>query len=195
MASAIEAGARQGAPSKKGALLSIFLLAGCCAASVWMYLQTMSILDEHSAYRMPPSGPPDRVIQNEMNDIDKTSKEYSNLVRATASVMQTALLAEVSSKNPVGTEAALLASRLPASVAVELPPELEVDPPTVTVVAVMLAGKDRKDTIAMINILGEETGLVIKVGSKFSNGEATVTKIDEKGVTYRWMGKSYTAGI
>ena len=186
-----------GGKKRTGALLAILLLFACCAASFYVYMNTMRTIRDRDGGFLSGTSEPDVESLSEAKELETTGGEYANMGRATSMAMQTALLAEISGKYPVAQPAALIASIASGGagdgtdqpVVEDIPQEFEPDPPQVTVTAIMISGRDR---IAMLDILGEETGMVVRQGTKFSGGEARITKIDEKGVTFTWMGKSYT---
>ena len=99
--------------------------------------------------------------------------------------MQTALMAETQSRLPVDVPTTLVAEALVIPGTEEI--IIEPEPPSLTVVAVMITDTD---SAALINVDGEQDILVRK-GTKFSEGTATITKIDAKGVTFTWRKKSY----
>jgi hypothetical protein len=121
--------------------------------------------------------------------MDSTEKDMVSMRKASSSAMQTALLAEVSGRLPLAPTSRLVPP-IPVQPEIQLPQEvIEPDPPQVTVIAIMITDGE---AVAMIDVLGEEGGLIVRRGSSFSNGSAKITKIDTKGVTFTWMKKSYT---
>lgn len=184
--------ALQSLKKRKGQLLAIVLLFFCCAASFYFYMNTMKIISDGGAGAAGSAPPmPDVTTASESHEIETTGAEFASMGKATSLVIQTALLAEVSGKFPIALASAMEPPRLSGSLAesAETQIQLEPEPPQVTVVALLLTGKDR---IAMLDIMGEGSGLVMKQGSSFAGGSAKITKIDEKGVTFRWMKKNYT---
>lgn len=182
-------------------LLIILLLALFCAGSFYIYMNTMKVIEENENNLYGETPMPDVKSAEEAKELETTGEEFISMGKATSLAMQTALLAEISGRFPVATPSNLIPPVVSTvtdtggqSVAVEVeqPIVIEPDPPQVTVLAVMISGKDK---IAMIDVLGEDSGLVVKQGSKFSGGDARITKIDEKGVTFTWMKKSYTVAM
>ncbi|MDL2263028.1 hypothetical protein LJC31_00085 [Synergistaceae bacterium OttesenSCG-928-I11] len=189
-----------GGKKRTGALLAILILFACCAASFYVYMNTMQTMRDRNDGFLSEIPEPDTESLSEAKELETTGGEYVSMGRATSMVMQTALLAEISGKYPVAQPAALIPPVVETAegmtgdgaeepVLEDVPEEFEPDPPQLTVIAIMISGQDK---IAMVDILGEETGMVIRQGTKFSGGEARITKIDEKGVTFTWMGNSYT---
>ena len=167
----------------------ILLLLGCCGASIYFFMQSFDLIDSGGAdsFQAPPM--PDTTAVEEGKQLDGTTGELSIIGKATSLAMQTAELAENSGKYPLGT-----AESLAPPIVIPVSPDagdviIEPDPPQVTVIAIMITDKDK---IAMIDILGEGGGVIVRQGSKFAEGSARVTKIDAKGVTFTWMKKSYT---
>lgn len=189
-----------GGKKRTGALLAILILFLSCAASFFVYMNTIRAIRERDGGLLAETPEPDVESLAEAKELETTSDEYANMGRAVSMAMQTALLAELSGKYPVAPPAALIPSAADPSggtgggtsepASENIPQEFEPDPPQVTVTAIMISGPDR---IAMIDVPGEEMGMVVRPGAKFSGGAARITKIDEKGVTFTWMGKSYTA--
>lgn len=177
-------------------LFIILVLAACCAASGYIYQNTMRVLEERNEALVNTVALPDAASIKEAKELGETGREFVLVSRSYNSVMQTALLAEISGRFPVATPGALadyadeLMGKPEEDVYVPLDDELV--PPSVEVVAVMISGADR---IAMINVLGEDTSLVVRTGARFSSGTAQITKINEEGVTFTWMGKTYSVGL
>lgn len=169
------------------AIVLLFLL-GCCAASAYFFMISFGMIEKSDVGSFMPPPMADPKINEEGKELDGTTNDLSIMGKATSMAMQTALLAEISGKLPMAPAEALS----PAPAASAGPGEeviIEPDPPQVTVIAIMITDKDK---IAMIDVLGEDGGLIVRQGSKFSDGTARVTKIDAKGVTFTWMKKSYT---
>jgi hypothetical protein len=181
--------AQSGGKKRAGALLAILFLFACCASSVYVCVNVTRMVRERESGLMIVTQAPDLSGISEASELQTTSDEFTSMGRVTSMVTQTALLAEISGKNPVARPTELVPRIDYEATRVETPLALEPDPPLVTVIAIMISGQDK---IAMVNIMGEDTGLVIRQGTKFSGGEARITKIDEKGVTFTWKKKSYT---
>lgn len=188
----------KGGKNRTASLIIILLLLLLCAGSFYGYMLTMKMMDENESTLHADVPLPDMKSIEEAKELEKTADEYASMGTATTLAMQTALLAEISGRFPVGeaSELVVIAEAAEASeraaLGEEEPVVIEPDPPQVTVLAIMIAGQDR---IAMVDIFGEDTGLVVRQGTKFSEGDARITKIDEKGVTFTWMGKSYTVAM
>ncbi|MDR3332082.1 MAG: hypothetical protein LBT08_05585 [Synergistaceae bacterium] len=131
-------------------------------------------------------------IDNEIVDIGETESDVTGISRASTMVMQTALLAEVSGRYPVAPASVLAPPPPPTSISLPSVEVIEPDPPEVTVIAIMITDSDK---VAMVDVLGEVGGLIVRQGSSFAGGTAKVTKIDAKGVTFIWMKKSYTITV
>jgi hypothetical protein len=184
--------ARQQRPSEQRLkrLLFIVVLVACCAGSFYFYMTTLQLIEEsdntvQNLVNQP--SPPDQTLATETQEIDAAESGLSDITKATSMSMQTALLAEISGKYPMGTANRLGPSPGPA-VDGNVDVVIEPDPPMVTVVAILIKGDDK---IAMLDVAGEEGGLIVRQGSRFSSGTARVTKIDAKGVTFTWMNKSF----
>jgi type II secretory pathway component PulC len=184
--------AQSGRRRRTGALLAILFLFVCCASSFYVYMNVMRTVREKRGLTVATQTP-DLSSIAEASELQTTSDEFARMGMVTSSAMQTALLAEISAKNPVAQPAALI-SRATASRArlEKISQVTELAAPEVTVLAIMISEQDK---IATVNIRGEDTGLVVRHGTKFSGGEAQITKIDEKGVTFTWRGKSYTVAM
>lgn len=172
--------------------LVLLMLAGCCFGSFYLYRNTSRLVED--AYSSPPVSAAlgtDAQTETESKDVDETEQAVSSLGRASSQVMQSARLAEISGRQPFGTTSALVAVST-GSGAITSDVIEEPLPPNVTIVAIMIKGSER---VAMIDVDGEEGGLVVRQGSKFSGGEARITQINPEGVKYTWMRKSYEVGI
>lgn len=176
-------------------LLRILVLLGACCASGWIYMRVMEVDEQTNIDLIREVSAPNQDVVAEQDDLTAVTKRYRDLSSVVRMSTQSALLAETSSRHPIGKLAALMAAS-PAYAAggeggagEEMRQEYELDPPQIVVVAVMITNDSKT---AMINVLGEDTGLVVKVGSTFSGGTARITNISEGGVTFTWMKKSYT---
>lgn len=181
---------------RPGTILPLIFLLVCSGVSAWIYIKMMGIMSVRGSSTLRREPQVDREGIAEARDLETLGIEYVSMRQVTDMVVQTAMLAETSSREPV----ARLAASFPpetfqASVVIDsdIPQELELDPPMVELVAVMIVSPREK--IAMINVVGEESGAVVREGHTFSGGTAKITKIDEKSVTYRWMEKTITVSI
>jgi hypothetical protein len=147
-------------------------------------LQLLQSADDVLQVALMPQ-PPDPEAEVEKNEIVTAEEGLNNLSTASTRAMQTALLAETQNRFPLDIPATLGPSAQPDPVLGEI--VIEPDPPSLTVVAVMITDTD---SAALINVDGEQDILVRK-GTKFSEGTATITKIEAKGVTFTWRKKSY----
>jgi hypothetical protein len=129
--------------------------------------------------------PPDPTAEVEKNEIATAEEGLNNLSTSSTRAMQTALMAETQNRLPVDLPVTLVTTYSAGPIIDEIP--VEPEPPSLTVVAVMITDTD---SAALINVDGEQDILVRK-GTKFSEGTATITKIDSKGVTFTWRRKNY----
>jgi hypothetical protein len=164
----------------------MLLLVCCCGAGyfTWSTLQLIQDADDVLQTVSMPQ-PPDPTAEAEKNEITTAEEGLNNLSTSSTRAMQTALLAETQSKLPLDLPVTLIAT-VPVP---NYPDEIviEPEPPSLTVVAVMITDTD---SAALVTVDGEQDILVRK-GTKFSEGTATITKIDAKGVTFTWRRKSY----
>lgn len=172
-------------------LMILLLLGACCFASFYLYKGTTKLVQtDHSS---PPTVLPDTSIRSESQEVQETENAVSSLGKASSQVMQSAMLAEISGRQPFGTANLLVASQSASALSLAGGDyEEEPQPPAVSVVAVMIKGAEK---VAMIDIEGEDGGLVVREGSKFSEGSAKITKINPEGVRFTWMKKSYEVAI
>ena len=167
-------------------IVLILILFVACAASVYFFISTRSLIEE-----MEMSGGEEVVVPEDdklqADELAKAGEQIQTVDTTSSLALQLARHAEISGKFPVGPQIALFSDR---PIDVGIPSDyIEPDPPQVSVIGIMITEKGR---IAMLNILGEDDAKVVRVGTKFADGAARVTKIDEKGVTYTWLRKSYT---
>jgi len=180
-----QAAQRGGEPSTKK-LLRIIVMIVCCGGAGYFFWTTTQII-ETNQYALEESArpqPPDPVAEAEKNEIASAEEGLSNLSKSSTQAMRVALLAEVQNKFPIDLPSSIVVTGpvITGTTEVVIP-----DPPTVTVVAVMITDNDK---VALVNVDGEE-GVLVRVNTKFSEGKARITKIDAKGVTFTWMRKSY----
>ena len=181
------------ADKRKRQLLLILILIICCALSFYFFKNTMALVDDQMFVDQEITEP-NIELATETKDIQETADNLTSITRASGMAMQTALLAEVSGKYPVAPTTLLMPPVIDTpsgpQIVEEIP--LEPEPPLVTVLAVMITDSDK---VAMLDVAGEDGGLIVRQGSSFSNGTAKVTKIDSKGVTFTWMKKNYQVSI
>jgi hypothetical protein len=133
--------------------------------------------------------PPDPATEGEKNDIATAEEGLHNLSTSSMRAMQTALMAETQGRLPLDLPVTLVVTTPVFVEPGEIP--VEPEPPSLTVVAVMITDTD---SAALVSVDGEQDILVRK-GTKFSEGTATITKIDAKGVTFTWRKKSYQSTL
>jgi hypothetical protein len=188
-ASPTRKGSQRSGKNRLKQIVIVLILLACCAASVYFFRETMTLLSQDESFIDDSVKPPDPEVVKEVAEMDSTEKDTVSIKKALSLAMQTALLAEVSGRLPIAPTSKLV-PQIPQP-EIQLPTEvvIEPDPPQVTVIAIMIT---EGEAVAMIDVLGEEGGLIVRRGSSFSNGSAKITKIDTKGVTFTWMKKSYT---
>lgn len=174
-------------------LLLILVLLMCCVASGYLFKATLKIMGERDNIVPDIAAVPDVATTAESKEVQDTEASMRLLGRANNDIMQTANFAQQAGNFPMAPVTAL--NRVfpaPLISANPLDEPEEPDPPKVSVLAVMIKDKDR---VAMVDVEGEYGGLIVRVGSTFSDGAVKITKIDSKGVTFTWMKKSYTVAM
>ncbi|WP_281746373.1 hypothetical protein [Thermanaerovibrio acidaminovorans] len=112
------------------------------------------------------------------------------------SSLETAQLASASAGNPFRRPAAaievppMVPSIGPDGVPVAPPPE--VQPPMVTVRAVMILGSK---AAAVADIEGDGQAVILRVGSSFDGGRGKVLNISTSGLRFRWRERVYDAAF
>lgn len=196
----------------KKQLLMIVVFFICSALSLFLFTKVLAIIEENSIIAPVPVVAVDGEATKELDQVRQMHESVGSIKRITGSVMQTALLAESSGVLPVASEATLdqIAAQTTVEAPVDVPsdlPKVEPIPPSVTVTAIMIVGKEQ---VAMIDVVdtgnaalppeqsaaspqgaSDNSGLIVRKGSKFAGGTAVIKKIDSKGVTFRWMKKDY----
>ena len=170
-------------------LIRVGMLLICCLGAGYFFWSNMNIIDanENAAARSRMAQPPDPAMEAEKVEIETAEQGMENITRA-SNAMQLALLAEVQGRYPLDLPSSLTST---ASSATEIAP-IEPDPPYVTVVAIMITDNDR---VAVVNVSGEGEGILMRQGARFSDGTATLTTIDEKGVTFTWRRRNYQVSL
>ena len=175
--------------SSSGKMVKLLLLLICCVGAGYFLWTNLQIIEESENFinmaKMPQ--PPDAAMENEKIEIEAVEEGLQNVVRSSTQAMQVALLAEVQGRHPLDLSSSLMAT---PSAAVDFA-VIEPDPPMVTVVAIMITDTDR---VALLNVDGEQ-GILMRQGARFSEGRATLTRIDEKGVTFSWMRRNYQVSL
>lgn len=169
------------------------IMIALCVLSAHIYMSVMRTIEEIDSSLASIKSLPDLATVNEGKDLESISAEFATLSRASAAAMQSTLLAAMSERRPVSHASSLapiIAEAIAAqdATASDVIDEYELDPPSVEVVAIVIQGNDR---MAMINVLGEDMGLIVRRGTKFSADTAVVTKINEGSVAFSWMDKEF----
>jgi hypothetical protein len=182
--------ARGGEGSSRKLILSMLLFLCCCFAGyfTWGTLQLLQHADDALQSVLTPQEP-DSSAEDEKNEVAMAEKGLNNLSQASTRAMQTALMAETQNRHPVDLPVALVAAAPIVTTIGEIP--AAPDPPSLVVIAVMITDTD---SAALVSVDGDQDILVRK-GTKFSEGKAAITKIDAKGVTFTWRKKSYRAAL
>ena len=177
--------AKGGESDSRKLLLSLVLFVCCCGAGyfTWSTLQLLQGADDALQIVAMPQAP-DPAAEVEKGEIATAEEGLNDLSQSSTRAMQTALMAETQSRFPLDQPETLVAK---APIIVQYEPVIEPEPPSLTVVAVMITDTD---SAALVSVDGEQDILVRK-GTKFSEGTATITKIDAKGVTFTWRRKNY----
>ena len=177
---------RGGEANSRKLLLSLLLLVCCCGAGyfTWSTLQLLQGADDALQLASMPQ-PPDPAAEVEKAEIEAAEDGLNNLSTSSTRAMQIALMAETIRRDPIAQPTTLVETRQVVDGIEEIP--VEPEPPSLTVVAVMITDTD---SAALVNVDGGQDILVRK-GTKFFEGTATITKIDAKGVTFTWRKKSY----
>jgi hypothetical protein len=175
---------RQG-PKPVKQLLFIVILLLCCGLSGYFFYNIVLLDDDSGQYVENISGIDEKVIK-EQQQVEATETLYTNVSRISSMAMQTATEAQLHARYPVAPTVTLLPQASFQNTNGTAPPP-EPDPPTLTVLAIMITEEGR---VAVVDIDGEENGKIVRQGTKFSDGDATITKIDAKGVTFRWKKKN-----
>lgn len=162
----------------------------------------MNYLIEHSDSIAGTSAGIDMESAQEARELESLASSYTKMSDLTSGVMRTAELSEVSERFPVALASTLvppepepeeLAAIAAGAEGEEyIPLEYELDPPTVTVTTVMISGREK---MAIIDILGEESEMIVREGDKIIGGTVVITHIDEKGVTFKWMERVFESSI
>ncbi|MCX7828697.1 MAG: hypothetical protein N2315_05750 [Thermanaerothrix sp.] len=134
------------------------------------------------------------VAQKDAMDEVSFQRAYMELRRSS---LQTAQLATASginpfNKPPMAVEVPPLetAPALPGGSPIAPPPE--VQPPMVTVKAIMILG-DKAAAVA--DIEGDGQAVILRVGSSFDGGRGRVVSISTSGVRFRWKERIYDAAL
>jgi hypothetical protein len=180
---------RSGRPGRKGQIAVLLFLFLCFGASLFIFRLTVEAVESSS--NLPDPGPsiPNAEIVQESEDVEQLGNDLTGMTMSTNLAMQIANMAEQIGRLPVASVTTLTP---PPQEIIPDVPIVEPDPPDITVKAVMITDGD---SVAIIDIAGEETGLLVRRGSKFADGAARITKIDSKGVTFTWMKKSYPVAL
>jgi hypothetical protein len=179
---------RSARPGRKSQFVILLFLLVCFGASIYIFRLTMEAVESSSNIPDPGPSVPNAEVVQESKDVEQLGNDLTGMTMSTNLVMQTANMAEQIGRLPVASATTLT----PPPPIIPDEPVVEPDPPAVTVKAVMITDGD---SVAIIDIAGEETGLLVRRGSKFANGAARITKIDSRGVTFTWMRKSYPVAV
>jgi hypothetical protein len=161
---------------------ALLLLFAFCLAGGLLFVNLLSLAGSFS----PPEGSVGGA--EELARLAEAGRRISLAAGLRGRSVQTAQLAEVAGRDPMGGEASVSPSSQNVS-APALPPAVfvpppEIPPPTLSVRAILIVGGSRTATMD----IGDETARILREGETFrgDGGSGKVLKIDEKGVTVRW---------
>jgi len=178
-------------------LIAILLLLGGAAWSGWNFRQYIA-LNEEEQISVPPV---EAQSEKDSDRLEKVIGEFRTAVDTrTRSLTLAGAVIEASRQPFVPT---MQASAIPEPGArageagaaasaggVDTPIPVyvrEVIPPIMFVRAIMVAGNQ---SMAIMDIEGVGTGIIVKNGYSFGNGEGKVVRIGPDKVTVRWSGKN-----
>ena len=170
----------------------ILVMAVCCLIAGYVYRVNLRMIraNEDAILRAGMPQPPDPDLEVQKRDMEAAEEGLRNVSKSLGNAMNMALLAEIQGRYPLDIPSSLTAA-YSVDVDIDLDFEktttYEPDPPFVAVVAIMITDTDR---IAIVNAEGED-GIIVRLGTVFFGGRARVTGIDERGVTFSWIGKNY----
>lgn len=183
-------------------LVVIVLLCALCAGSCYVHFDSMNYYIERSDTIAGTSFGIDAESVQEARELESLAASYTKISDLTSGIMRTAMLSEVSERLPVALASILVppepepeelaAAGQGPEVEEYIPPEYELDPPTITVTTIMISGREK---MAVIDILGEESDMIVREGDQIMGGTVVITNIDEKGVTFRWMERTFGSSI
>ncbi|MFP4482468.1 MAG: hypothetical protein ACLFN0_06710 [Thermovirgaceae bacterium] len=174
-------------PSLFRVLIVLLLL----AATIWSgYLlkEMVELVREEKVPQVPASGK----VDEEIARLDGVVESFESAVLARSGSTQLSVLAATISRKPFvpppppqeessAEDAEAQAAREPAE-----------PPPYVEVRAILVKGQD---AVAVINVEGEGSGIVVKKGATFGNGKGRVVRITAEKVVFTWAGQNVESAI
>ena len=170
--------------------LFLLIFLGGIAWAVYSYLQLQILREEKyfEASVSPTSVDADKKrLDGMISEVREASGRRSNSFMASQTMRDMGkYVFDDPTLRPMTQDLPSLAGQVPVLV-----PETEIPvepPPAITLRAIMNMGKDR---VALLDISGVGTGLIVRQGGSFQNGKGRIVRITDDRVTVRWKGKTW----
>ena len=171
--------------------IAVLLLLAGCGWSGYMFRQYIE-LNHEEPITIPPI---ESQSEKDAQRLDKVIGDFRTAVDTrTRSLTLASAVIEASRQPFIPTMKVTVASQTPGEGSVTVGGEDQVIPtyvrekipPIMFVRAIMVAGKQ---SMAIMDIEGVGTGIIVRSGYSFSNGEGKVVRIGPDKVTVNWSGK------
>ncbi len=172
--------------------IAVLLLLAGCGWSGYMFRQYIE-LNHEEPITIPPI---ESQSEKDAQRLDKVIGDFRTAVDTrTRSLTLASAVIEASRQPFIPTMKVTVASQTPGEGSVTVGGEDQVIPtyvrekipPIMFVRAIMVAGKQ---SMAIMDIEGVGTGIIVRSGYSFSNGEGKVVRIGPDKVTVNWSGKN-----
>lgn len=172
--------------------IAVLLLLAGCGWSGYMFRQYIE-LNHEEPITIPPI---ESQSEKDAQRLDKVIGDFRTAVDTrTRSLTLASAVIEASRQPFIPTMKVTVASQTPSEGSVTVGGEDQVIPtyvrekipPIMFVRAIMVAGKQ---SMAIMDIEGVGTGIIVRSGYSFSNGEGKVVRIGPDKVTVNWSGKN-----
>lgn len=169
-------------------LMRVFIVLLLLAGTIWsgfLLKQMVELVRETTRPEVPRS----RQVDTEMERLDGVVESFRSAVMARGGSAQLSVLAATISRKPFVPPPPPQAE---PDAAREEAVELVEPPPFVQVRAILVKGRD---AVAVLDIEGEGSGIVMKKGGTFGNGKGRVVRITAEKVVFTWAGQSIETAI
>jgi len=167
----------------------IFLLG--TAWAVWSYLQGIELMELEQARAVSQTNPAqaDKTRLDTMISQVKVTSELRAVSPRTVEIMQESL-AKYPFREPLFEVALPPAEDIPSVTAVEPPSVVYIDypPEGITLRGIMIVGKQH---VAVMDIPGVGTGMVVKAGDTFMQRRGRVVRVAPDKVVVNWGGQNW----
>jgi hypothetical protein len=156
--------------------------------SGYLLKQMVELVREEKVPKVPSNGK----VNEEITRLKGVVESFESAVLARSGSTQLSVLAATISRKPFIPPPPPQAEPSAEDAAARAGREAAEPPPFVEVRAILVKGQD---AVAVVDIEGEGSGIVVKKGATFGNGKGRVVRITAEKVVFTWAGQRVESAI